>query len=134
MGSISNLPLDLGSLPPRATMRLSAMQTGLFATSISQPGTWVGSHVFTLPPHIDLVRFKSAWSTVVPQHEILRSRIVWDEGQPEVPGPAAGEMRLLVLDQEDIQWEERVMEGHDALAIVTRQLRERDMGFGKKLT
>jgi hypothetical protein len=115
-------------------MRLSALQTGLFATSISQPGTWVGSHVFLLPPDIDLGRFKSAWSTVVQQNEILRSRVVWDEEKPQMPGSVAGEMRLMVLEKEEIQWEERVMEGDDALGIVVRQLRLRGMGFGEKLT
>ncbi|RYP11999.1 hypothetical protein DL765_007515 [Monosporascus sp. GIB2] len=144
MSSSSDSPFDFDSPPSRgssnitftsaATTRLSALQTGLFATSISQPGTWVGSHVFPLPPSIDLPRFKSAWSTVVQQNEILRSRIVWDDGEPGVAGSGAGGMRLLVLDEEEIQWEERVMEGEDALAIVIRQLRARNMGFGQKLS
>ncbi|KAG8168693.1 hypothetical protein KVR01_001442 [Diaporthe batatas] len=134
MGSISNIPVDLGNASSTATTRLTALQTGLFAASISQPGTWVGSHVFPLPLDIDLARFKSAWSTVVDQNEILRSRIIWDQGQAEVPGSAAGEMRLVVLDEEEIDWEERLMEGDGALAVVTKELRTRDMGFGEKLS
>ncbi|KAH8590113.1 hypothetical protein B0O99DRAFT_691957 [Bisporella sp. PMI_857] len=125
------LPTKLTAFTATSTSRLSALQTGIFATSISQPGTWIGSHVFPLPPSIDLARFKSAWKTVVQRNEILRSRIMWEEPGS---GTGTGGMCMLTLDEEEILWEERVMEEDDALEIVTGELRWRNMGFGEKLS
>lgn len=50
---------------------------------------------------------------------MLRSQIVWDDGGAGAPGG----LRLIVLDDEEIDWEHLEMEGEDALAIAVRQLR-----------
>ncbi|OJD33837.1 nonribosomal peptide [Diplodia corticola] len=52
------------------------LQEGIVALSQKQHGTYVGTHVFELPSHVDLARFKAAWDHLVACVAILRTRIV----------------------------------------------------------
>ncbi|KAF2814013.1 amino acid adenylation [Mytilinidion resinicola] len=55
----------------------SALQEGLMALGMRKTGAYIAQKVFRLPSHdFDLSRFYAAWTTVVEQEAILRSRIV----------------------------------------------------------
>jgi amino acid adenylation domain-containing protein len=55
---------------------VTSMQEGLFALSIKEPGAFTKQHIFTLPPALDLERFKLAWMKVIKQSPILRTRVI----------------------------------------------------------
>ncbi|MCJ1278461.1 hypothetical protein MMC21_006278 [Puttea exsequens] len=52
------------------------MQEGLFALSLANPGTYVAQIVYEIPSHIRSDALKEAWTAVVKQYAILRTRIV----------------------------------------------------------
>ena len=54
----------------------TALQQGLFASSVQQPGAYLFQNVYRLGPDIDLSRLKAAWQTVVKTTEVLRTRII----------------------------------------------------------
>jgi amino acid adenylation domain-containing protein len=55
---------------------VTSMQEGLFALSIKEPGAFIKQHIFTLPPTLDIERFKAAWTQVIAQSPILRTRVI----------------------------------------------------------
>lgn len=57
----------------------TALQEGLIALSIEQPGTYVHQTAVRLPRTLDLPRFQRAWESVVEKESILRTRIIYSE-------------------------------------------------------
>ncbi|KAF2422733.1 acetyl-CoA synthetase-like protein [Tothia fuscella] len=55
----------------------SPLQEALMALSFKQRGNFVFKQVLTLPKSLEVSRYQAAWTSVVNQHAILRSRIVW---------------------------------------------------------
>nr|POF13527.1 nonribosomal peptide synthetase tes [Quercus suber] len=54
----------------------TALQEGLMALAVKQPGSYVSEYQFTLAAAVDIERFKAAWAQVVEACPILRTRIV----------------------------------------------------------
>ena len=54
----------------------TALQEGLLALSIKQPGAYFTRHTFSLKDDVDLQRFQASWQKVVQSTPILRTRIV----------------------------------------------------------
>ncbi|KAG9244842.1 hypothetical protein BJ878DRAFT_440567 [Calycina marina] len=54
----------------------TSLQESFMATTIKDPGAYVNRYVFSLPPSINLDRFKNAWALVVDNLPILRTRII----------------------------------------------------------
>ncbi|KAI4211729.1 MAG: hypothetical protein LQ351_005503 [Letrouitia transgressa] len=73
----------------------SALQEGLFAMSIKQPGAYVAQNVFRLPEAVDLGQFKAAWEKAIEDMDILRTRIVHTSASAFVQ---------VVLKKEAIEW------------------------------
>ena len=57
----------------------TALQEGLMALSVKQPGAYVANYTMKLNSDIDLDRFRKAWETVVQNNPILRTRIIQTE-------------------------------------------------------
>ncbi|KAL2022217.1 hypothetical protein VTK56DRAFT_5827 [Thermocarpiscus australiensis] len=93
------------------------LQEALITTSSMRAGAYVARQALDLPPHVDLNRFKAAWSAVAKRHDILRTRIL--ESQHGA---------LQVLYDSEIRWET----GSD-LDAYCEQDRSRPMGFGDNL-
>ncbi|KAJ5742223.1 hypothetical protein N7533_011632 [Penicillium manginii] len=91
VGAQLTLPLDaIADIYPCAPM-----QEGLIALSAKQTDAYLNQTVFQLPSTIDIAAFKAAWELVYQQAEILRSRIVYIEGQGN----------LQVVCKGEIEWE-----------------------------
>ncbi|KAL9614736.1 MAG: hypothetical protein Q9167_000805 [Letrouitia subvulpina] len=73
----------------------SALQEGLFAMSIKQPGAYVAQNVFRLPEAVDLNQFKAAWEKAIEDMDILRTRIVHT---------STSAFLQVVLKKEAIEW------------------------------
>jgi amino acid adenylation domain-containing protein len=71
----------------------SALQEGLMALAVKQPGSYIAKHTFRLPEHVDLAKFKTAWEQTVARCEILRTRIVVLDG-----------VSMQILLKDDIRW------------------------------
>ncbi|KAF9887737.1 hypothetical protein FE257_009690 [Aspergillus nanangensis] len=54
----------------------TALQEGLMALSVKNPGQYVSSREFCLQPNVDLQRFIAAWDTTIAANAILRTRLV----------------------------------------------------------
>lgn len=54
----------------------SALQEGLFALSLQNPGSYISQSIYEIRPDINIQRLKTAWETVVAKHELLRTRFV----------------------------------------------------------
>ncbi|GAB1316362.1 hypothetical protein MFIFM68171_06572 [Madurella fahalii] len=52
------------------------LQEALITASSIRTGAYVARHILELPAHVDVDRFKAAWSAVVKRHDILRTRIL----------------------------------------------------------
>lgn len=57
----------------------SPLQEALITASSIRAGAYVARHTLELPSHVDLDRFKHAWSAVVQRHDVLRTRILESE-------------------------------------------------------
>ena len=57
----------------------TAIQEGLMALSIKEPGAYVAQMVYRLPSDIDLHRFKAAWGKVIEVEMTLRTRVIYTE-------------------------------------------------------
>lgn len=55
----------------------TALQEGLLALSVKEPGTYMAQNVFKLPQSIDEERFRDAWNTAVKTIDILRTRVIY---------------------------------------------------------
>ena len=54
----------------------TALQEGLVALSLKQPGTYIAQHAFLLPSEIDIPRLRMCWDKMVQDTSILRTRVV----------------------------------------------------------
>lgn len=54
----------------------TALQEGLMALSIKDPGAYIAHHVLRLQPCVDVEKFRTAFETVVAANPILRTRLV----------------------------------------------------------
>ncbi|KAF7592009.1 hypothetical protein BBP40_000789 [Aspergillus hancockii] len=61
----------------------TALQEGLLALSITQPGSYVSQTVFELVEDVDLDRFRDAWDQIYEEEEILRTRLFQPTSVPE---------------------------------------------------
>ena len=73
----------------------TAIQEGLVALSNKDAGAYVAQNIYTLPPGIDIDRFKAAWNRVFAHESILRTRIVYIE--------SSGFLQVVV--RESIDWQ-----------------------------
>jgi amino acid adenylation domain-containing protein len=71
----------------------SALQEGLMALTVKQPGSYIAKHIFRLPDHIDLAKFRAAWEGTVERCENLRTRIV-----------TAGGVFIQAVVRNDVYW------------------------------
>jgi amino acid adenylation domain-containing protein/non-ribosomal peptide synthase protein (TIGR01720 family) len=72
----------------------TAVQEGLMALSIREPGAYVAQLVYRLPEGLDINRFKQAWGFVVRAEPSLRTRIVHTED--------AGFLQMVI--DESVSW------------------------------
>lgn len=93
------------------------LQEALVTASSMRVGAYVARHTLELPAHVDLARFKAAWSAVVSRHGVLRTRIF--DGQH-------GAIQAVYNSQ--LPWHT----GSD-LAVYCEQERALPMGFGDEL-
>nr|POF13517.1 nonribosomal peptide synthetase easa [Quercus suber] len=59
----------------------TALQEGLMALAIKQPGSYMARYTFELAAHIDVERFKSAWEQTVQACAALRTRVILSAGR-----------------------------------------------------
>ncbi|RDL32391.1 HC-toxin synthetase-like protein [Venustampulla echinocandica] len=90
----------------------TALQEGLMALSYKQHGSYVGQEVIKLPENIDMSRFQGAWKQTIEACDILRTRLVYGEGEIlfqvvlTTPGPwlqktiTSSDMLQEILDSE----------------------------------
>jgi amino acid adenylation domain-containing protein len=57
------------------------LQEGLMALSIKQPGSYTAASIHKLSMNIDIKRFKDAWNETVQRCVMLRTRIIFLDGQ-----------------------------------------------------
>ena len=53
-------------------------QAGLMMLDLKQPKTYICIFNWTLPPHLDIDRFRSAWRCLLAGEPVLRNRLIWD--------------------------------------------------------
>ncbi|KAL2864993.1 uncharacterized protein BJX67DRAFT_359578 [Aspergillus lucknowensis] len=58
------------------------MQEGFMALSVKQPGSYVAKHMYRVPGHVDVDRFKKAWERTLDDCSNLRTRILLLDGVP----------------------------------------------------
>ncbi|KAL4996439.1 hypothetical protein BDV10DRAFT_187095 [Aspergillus recurvatus] len=58
----------------------TALQEGLMALAIKQPGSYIAKQIYRIPPHIDITRLKAAWEQTVEACSLLRTRIILIDG------------------------------------------------------
>jgi acyl-coenzyme A synthetase/AMP-(fatty) acid ligase/aryl carrier-like protein len=54
----------------------SALQEGMMALGLRKQGAYIAQKVFRMPEHLNVSRFQSAWTEVVKNEAILRTRII----------------------------------------------------------
>nr|POF14198.1 nonribosomal peptide synthetase tes [Quercus suber] len=72
----------------------TALQEGLMALAVKQPGSYISEYKFALADNVDIRRFKAAWVQVIQACPILRTRIVLVDGR-----------FWQVVVAEDVQWQ-----------------------------
>ncbi|KAL3429906.1 hypothetical protein BDV09DRAFT_200156 [Aspergillus tetrazonus] len=75
------------------------LQEGLMAITSRTPAAYVDRRAFTLPPTVDIARFRAAWEALTARSHILRTRIVID--------PLSGLSRQVVT-RDEVVWREAV--------------------------
>ncbi|KAL4734140.1 Nonribosomal peptide synthetase 13 [Aspergillus similis] len=73
----------------------TALQEGMFLTSLKHPGMYTGQITFGVPDNIDLPRLRAAWHSVVSANPVLRTRIIQTHD---------GLMQAVIVS--DFAWEE----------------------------
>nr|POF18032.1 nonribosomal peptide synthetase dtxs1 [Quercus suber] len=58
----------------------TALQEGLMALAVKQPGSYTARYTFALAPGVDVERFKVAWTQTMQACPVLRTRIVFSGG------------------------------------------------------
>ncbi|CAG9998538.1 unnamed protein product [Clonostachys byssicola] len=59
----------------------TALQEGLMALSLKQPGSYVGQEVIKLPENVDISKFEDAWKQTIDACDILRTRLIHGESE-----------------------------------------------------
>lgn len=77
----------------------TALQEGMFITSLKHPGMYTGQIIFDIPDRMELPRLKAAWLSVVSENAALRTRIIETH---------EGLMQAVIVD--DFVWEEETDE------------------------
>nr|POF14189.1 nonribosomal peptide synthetase tes [Quercus suber] len=77
----------------------TALQEGLMALAVKQPGSYISEYKFALAGNVDVRRFKAAWVQVIQACPILRTRIVQVDGR-----------FWQVVVAEDVQWPSSVQD------------------------
>ena len=72
----------------------SALQEGLMALAVKQPGSYIAKFAYRLPGHVNLAHFRTAWERTLALCGNLRTRIA-----------LVGGHSLQALVQNDISWE-----------------------------
>jgi amino acid adenylation domain-containing protein len=99
----------------------SALQEGLMALAVKQPGSYIAKRFFRLPEIVDLARFRAAWEQTVAKCEILRTRIV-----------ALGGVSVQVRLTDDITWG-IAGERSSTLSEAVAKANTLEMQFGSRL-
>ncbi|RDW83774.1 Non-ribosomal peptide synthetase [Aspergillus mulundensis] len=73
------------------------LQEGLMAITSRTPAAYVDRRGFTLPPTVDIARFRAAWEALAARTAILRTRIIID--------PSSGRS-LQVVTRDTVVWRE----------------------------
>jgi amino acid adenylation domain-containing protein len=97
----------------------TALQEGLLALSVTQPGSYVSQPVYELVDGVDIDRFRGAWNQIYKEEEILRTRLFQSTG---VSGTTQ-----VVVDSE-IEWQFPT-----SLSDYLREVEE-SIGFGTPLS
>jgi len=97
----------------------TTLQEGLIALAVKQPGSYIATHVFRIPEHVDVQRFKEAWELTVNICSNLRTRVVLLEGHS-----------IQVLIKDDIAWEAT---NGSSVESVRTSLKQNHMAYGSRL-
>ncbi|EAW20684.1 putative nonribosomal peptide synthase [Aspergillus fischeri NRRL 181] len=100
----SQIGLDL---PIEDAYPCTALQEGLMALAVKQPGSYVAKHTYRIPDHVDIAQFRAAWEQTMRICSNLRTRIVFVNGSW---------MQVVVRD--DVTWEGT--EGLDLQATISK--------------
>ncbi|KAG8676481.1 Non-ribosomal peptide synthetase FpNRPS4 [Fusarium poae] len=95
----------------------SALQEGLVAASMQQPGAYVAKYIFKIPPNIGVESLQLAWQRTSDQVDILRSRIVSSRSLKSYQ---------VILEPHAIEWEHYT--SLEAVTSQTMSLPERNGG------
>jgi amino acid adenylation domain-containing protein len=98
----------------------TALQEGLMALTVTQPGSYATQLVFKAAESLDIERFRSAWQTTVASCDNLRTRIV-----------LSGETTVQAILREDISWQ---AVGGIGLAAYLENDKLVDMTYGSSLS
>ncbi|GFP57382.1 nonribosomal peptide synthetase lcsA [Trichoderma asperellum] len=96
------------------------LQEGLMALSAKQPGSYIAKHLYRLPKHVDVSRFKDAWRITVDTCSILRTRIV-----------LTGASATQVIVSGDFEWDS--VQNQDVHAYL-QSIQDMKMGYGSRLS
>ncbi|KGO77171.1 AMP-dependent synthetase/ligase [Penicillium italicum] len=96
----------------------TALQEGMFATSIKHPGMYVGNIVLRVQDDVDPVRLKMAWKAITTANAVLRTRIV-----------STTQGFLQVVLHNEFAWEENL-----AIEQSANPLPSREQGGSTKFT
>ncbi|UKZ82421.1 NRPS [Trichoderma virens FT-333] len=72
---------DLSSETIMDAYPCTALQEGLMALSVKQPGSYIAKYVYRIPSNVDIRRFKAAWEQTIALCDNLRTRIVLVDGR-----------------------------------------------------
>jgi amino acid adenylation domain-containing protein/thioester reductase-like protein len=97
----------------------TSLQEGLMAIAIKQPGSYIAKHVYQLPPHVDVGRFKTSWERTVEACSNLRTRII-----------LVDKKHVQVVVKDDISWDSGLGHGLESYIRASQSL---DMKYGSRL-
>ena len=97
----------------------TALQEGLMALAVKQPGSYIHKNIYELDPNVDIERLREAWAQTLPLCENLRTRIVMIKGKT-----------LQAKIDEQVSWEDT--EGLD-LKQAIRHMQQVEMSFGTRM-
>ncbi|KAH8172079.1 AMP-binding enzyme domain-containing protein [Sarocladium implicatum] len=97
----------------------TALQEGLMALAVKQPGSYIHKNIYELDPNVDIERLREAWAQTLPLCENLRTRIVMVKGKT-----------LQAKIDEEVSWEDT--DGLD-LKQAIRHMQQVEMTFGTRM-
>nr|POF14185.1 nonribosomal peptide synthetase vlms [Quercus suber] len=90
----------------------TALQEGLMALAVKQPGSYISTYKFALERDIDIPRFKAAWVQIIKSCPILRTRIVLVDGR-----------FWQAVVAEDVQWQSSILDSDSQIKYGSRLCR-----------